>query len=326
MRGVGRKMGDSMHGLYRAYRRLFTVPVIFLCLFFYPDQAMAEPDAIIYENSITLDEEEDKLLMPSFVMIDQKMNELYVVDGRNRVMIYSQDLFPLHMMNSESGIESPHGLALDDEGYLYVAQSSSNGDSRHRISVFKPCLRKDRDIYIQGFEGAENFFPYRLAVDKNGNIFVSSSHYKGVLILNNEGILIDTLSPAEQGQNVTLTNVTIDNAGRIYLVSEDAGRVYIYDKNRTMIAIFGEKGGSSGKLSRPKSVAIDSNNGKMFVVDYMRHTITVYSSSGSYLHEFGGLGLGAGWFQNPIDAAMDNEGRLFVADYFNHRVEIFKTR
>ncbi len=319
-------MGDSMHGTYRAYRWLFTVPVIFLCLFFSPDQAMAEPDAIIYENSITLDEEEDKLLMPSFVMTDQKMKEIYVVDGRSRVMIYSQDLFPLHMMNSESGIESPHGLALDDEGYLYVAQSSSNGDLRHRISVFKPCLRKDRDIYIQGFKGAENFLPFRLAVDKKGNIFVSSNHYKGVLILNNDGTLIDILSPEEKGQKVTVTNVTIDDAGRIYLVSADAGRVYIYDKNRTMIAIFGEKGGSTGKLSRPRSVAIDSLNGKMFVVDYMRHTITVYSSSGSYLHEFGGLGLDAGWFQNPIDAEMDNEGRLFVADYFNHRVQIFKTR
>ncbi len=319
-------MGNSMHGIYRAYRWLFTVPVIFLCLFFYPDQAVAEPDAIIYENSITLDEEEGKLLMPSFVMTDQKMKEIYVVDGRSRVMIYSQDLFPLHMMNSESGIESPHGLALDDEGYLYVAQSSSNGDLRHRISVFKPCLRKDRDIYIQGFEGAENFLPFRLAVDKKGNIFVSSNHYKGVLILNNDGTLIDILAPEEKGQKVTVTNVTIDDAGRIYLVSADAGRVYIYDKNRTMIAIFGEKGGSTGKLSRPRSVAIDSLNGKMFVVDYMRHTITVYSSSGSYLHEFGGLGLGAGWFQNPIDAEMDNEGRLFVADYFNHRVQIFKTR
>jgi len=326
MRGVGRKMGDSMHDMYRAYQWLFTVPVIFLNLFFCPGQALAEPDAIIYENSITLDEEDDKLFMPSFVMIDQKMNEIYVVDSRNRIMIYTSDLFPLYIMNSENGIESPHGLALDDEGNLYVAQSASKSETRHRISIYRPCLRKDRDIYIEGFEGAETFLPYRLALDRKGNIFVSSVNYPGVLVLNTKGTLIDILSPEEEGKKVTVTNVTIDKAGRIYLVSADAGRVYIYDNNRRIIAIFGEKGGSTGKLSRPRSVAIDSSNGNMFVVDYMRHTITSYSSSGSYLLEFGGLGLGAGWFQNPIDAAMDNEGRLFVADFFNHRVQIFKTR
>lgn len=302
------------------------ISLICCCILSVPGQVTAEPDAIIYENSITLDEEEQKLSMPSFVMIDQKMNELYVVDGKSRIMIYTADLFPLYIMNSASGIESPHGLALDDEGNLYVAQSSSNGNERHRISVYMPCLRKDRDIYIEGFEGAETFLPYRLAVDRRGNIFVSSNHYPGVLVLNNRGTLIDILAPEEKGKKATLTNVTVDEAGRIYLVSEDAGHVYIYDRNRKIIASFGEKGGSTGKLSRPRSIAIDSSNGNMFVVDYMRHSITIYSSSGSYIQEFGGLGWGAGWFQHPNDIAIDRKGRIFIADLFNHRVQIFKTR
>ena len=291
-----------------------------------PGQVSAEPDAIIYENSITLDEEGDKLSFPSFVMIDKKMDEIYVVDNRSRIMIYTSDLFPLHIMNNEYGIESPNGLALDDEGNLYVAQSASKSEPRHRISIYKSCLRKDRDIYLENIKGVESFIPYRLAVDKKGNIFVSASHYPGVLVLNNQGTLIDTMAPEEKGQKVTLTNVTIDEAGRIYLVSEDRGRVYIYDKNRNMIASFGEKGGSTGKLSRPRSIAIDSSNGNMFVVDYMRHAVTIYSSSGSYTHEFGGMGWGPGWFQHPNDIAVDKEGRIFIADLFNHRIQIFKTR
>lgn len=300
--------------------------LIYCCVLAFPGQVKAEPDAIIYENSITLDEEEEKLSMPAFVMVDQKMNELYVVDGRSRIMIYTSDLFPLYIMNSEYGIESPHGLALDDEGNLYVAQSASNGNSRNRISVYKSCLKKDHDIYIEGFEGAETFLPYRLAIDRRGNIFVSSSHYPGVLVLNNQGTLIDILAPEEKGKKVTLTNVTIDKEDHIYLVSEDAGRVYIYDSNRKIIGSFGEKGGSTGKLSRPRAVAIDPSNGNMFIVDYMRHAITIYSAGGSFIQEFGGLGWGTGWFQHPNDVAVDSQGRLFVSDLFNHRVQIFKTR
>ncbi len=306
--------------------RFLPVLLVLFGILAVPGPVHAEPDAIIYQDSILRDDEEDRLSLPSFVMVDPKMDELYVVDGRSRIMIYTSDLFPLYTMNSESGVESPHGLALDDQGNLYVAQSASKGNSRHRISVYKPCLRKDRDIYIEGFEGAGTFLPYRLAIDKKGNIFVASSHNRGVLVLNSEGTLIDVLSPDEEGKKVTLTNVAINDTGRIFLVSEDAGRIYMYDRNRKMIASFGEKGGSSGKLSRPRAVAIDSFTGNMFVVDYMRHTITIFSSSGSYMHEFGGLGWSAGWFQHPNDVTIDSKGRLFVADYFNHRVQIFKTR
>jgi DNA-binding beta-propeller fold protein YncE len=303
-----------------------SVLAVFFSLFFFPVRAMAEPDAIIYENSITVDEEEASLSMPSFVMVDDKMNEIYVVDGRSRIMIYSSDLFPLYIMNSEKGIESPNGLALDTEGDLYVAQSSSNGNSRNRISVYRACLRKERDIYIDGFQGVENFLPYRLAVDRKGDIYVSSTRYAGVLVLSNRGKLIEILSPDESGRKVTITDVSLDEKGNIYLISEDEGRVYVYNRDREFVSKFGEKGGSSGKLSRPRSIAIDSLNGKIYVDDYMRHTITIYTPDGSYFHEFGGLGWGPGWFQHPNAIAIDKQGRLFVADLFNHRVQIFKTR
>ena len=319
-------MCDLKHGAYRAYTLFSIILAVFLLLSINPEQAVAEPDAIIYENSILLDEEEDKLSMPSFVMTDQKMNEVYVVDGRGRIMIYSSDLFPLHIMNSESGIESPHGLALDSDGGLYVAQSASKSDPRNRISIYRACLKKERDIYIENLKGVNSFAPYRLAVDKIGNIYVSASHYKGVLVLSNQGNLIDILAPEEEGRKVTLTNVSLDNEGNIYLVSEDEGHVYIYDQNRKFVSKFGEKGGSTGKLSRPRALAIDSLNGNMFVVDYMRHTVTVYTSSGSYFHEFGGLGWEEGWFQHPTDIAVDSKGRLFVADLFNNRVQILQTR
>jgi DNA-binding beta-propeller fold protein YncE len=325
MRGTDHKIRKLKHDGHRACL-FISVLAVFFSLFFSPVRALAEPDAIIYENSITTDEEEASLSMPSFVMVDDRMNEIYVVDGRSRIMIYSSDLFPLYIMNSESGIESPHGLALDTEGNLYVAQSSSNGNSRNRISVYRACLRKERDIYIDGFKGVENFLPYRLAVDRKGDIYVSSTRYAGVLVLSNRGKLIEILSPDESGRKVTITDVSLDEKGNIYLISEDEGRVYVYNRDREFVSKFGEKGGSSGKLSRPRSIAIDSLNGKIYVDDYMRHTITIYTPDGSYFHEFGGLGWGPGWFQHPNAIAIDKQGRLFVADLFNHRVQIFKTR
>jgi tripartite motif-containing protein 2/3/tripartite motif-containing protein 71 len=61
-------------------------------------------------------------------------------------------------------------------------------------------------------------------------------------------------------------------------------------------------------------------------MDYMRHTLLIYDSSGSFLNEFGGAGWGPGWFSYPKDICIDNLGRLFVADTFNQRVQVFQTR
>jgi DNA-binding beta-propeller fold protein YncE len=87
---------------------------------------------------------------------------------------------------------------------------------------------------------------------------------------------------------------------------------------------FGQKGGSSGKASRPRGLALDQNRQLIYVVDYMRHTILVYSFDGNYLTEFGGLGYSEGWFYYPNDIAVDDQGRSIIADYFNHRVQILE--
>jgi len=279
---------------------------------------------VTYVGSITEDEEGGKIYFPSDVFVDPVRNEIYILDSRSRIIIYTSDFFALMTLSKRNGIESPQGLTVDAEGNLYVAQSATREYPKSRISVYNACLRWERDIYFEGFEGADSFFPYRMAVDKNGNIYTAASYFPGVLILNNQGRFLDILSPEEEGKKVKINSLTMDKAGRIYLVSEEEGHIYVYDENRKFLFKFGEKGGSSGKLSRPLAVGVDNRDGRMYVVDYMRHTINAYDSTGKYLFEFGGLGWGEGWFQHPRDICVDPDGRILVADTFNDRIEVLK--
>jgi DNA-binding beta-propeller fold protein YncE len=64
----------------------------------------------------------------------------------------------------------------------------------------------------------------------------------------------------------------------------------------------------------------------MYVVDYMRHTVSAYDKEGKYLFEFGGLGWGEGWFQYPRDIAVDSSGRILIADTFNNRIQVFQAK
>ncbi len=301
--------------------------LIFLLLIPFKLNAELAGTFMEYEGSITTDEERNKFRLPYYVFSEPIMNEFYVIDARSMIMVYTADFFPLYTLGKWDGIESPVSLTVDLNGNLYVGQSSSAGNNpRHRISVFNACFKWERDIYLEGFEKAESFFPNRLAIDKKGNLYVASLYYPGVVVLDKNGIFLEIISPYDEGKKANVSSVTIDSTGKIYLVSSEMGHIYVYDENRQFLFKFGEKGGSTGKLSQPKAIGVDSMKGKLYVVDYMRHAVNVYDKDGNYLFEFGGQGWSPGWFQHPIDITVDNNGRIWVADFFNERIQVFKPR
>jgi DNA-binding beta-propeller fold protein YncE len=282
--------------------------------------------SVIYLDSINEDEEGVKISFPSFVFAEPVMKEIYVIDSKARVIIYTSDFFPIFTISKRDGIEAPLGLTVDTEGNMYVAQAPTKDNPRYKISVFNARLQWERDIYLKNSDIDESFIPNRLAVDKKGNLYVAGSYFPGVLVFDVKGQLLDTITPEEEDRKAKVNNVTLDNTGRIYIVSEEEGRIYVYDENRKFLFKFGEKGGSTGKLSRPLAVGIDNRIGRMYVVDYMRHTISAYDKEGKYLFEFGGLGWGEGWFQYPRDLTVDSTGRILIADTFNNRIQVFQAK
>jgi len=290
-----------------------------------PLHAQTLGTVVTFQESVTTDEKGAKLSFPSFVTSDPLTNEYYIIDGKSRIIIYTPDFFPIHTLTKRNGIESPQGLTIDDKGYLYVIQSATETNTKNRISVYSPCLKWEGDIYVHGFEGAESFSPYRIAADRKGNFYVAANYYPGVLYINNKGLVLDIIAPEKEGEKVQISGVTTDSKDRVYLISEEDSHVYVYDEDRSLLVKFGDKGGSSGKLSRPRSVGTDMKSGRMYVVDYMRHTVTVYDDKGNYSFEFGGMGWSEGWFQHPSYLHVDKEGRILVADTFNQRVQIFNS-
>jgi len=285
----------------------------------------AKPDAVIYSDSISEDENGDPLSFPSSVYVDRYTQEIYIIDGRGRIIIYSPDLVPIYTLNKKHGIVLPETVAVDRDGRIYVGLGRST-DKGPRIAVYSPCLVHERDIYLEKIKGEREFVPHRIAINSRGELIVVANRYQGAAVLKKSGTLVDMISPVEGGKRVRLTSVTVDRRDNIYLLSEDRGRVYVYNSMRKPLFAFGEKGGISGKLSRPRGIVVDYSGKRTYIVDYMRHTVSVYNDKGEYLFEFGGLGFDPGWFWFPSDIGVDRRGRIFVADFFNHRVQVFATR
>jgi len=273
-----------------------------------------------------------QLSYPNKVSSDPVKKEIYITDsGNNRILVYTHDFYPLLSIGKPDGIEVPVGLAVNPEGYLFIAQAPTREQKKGRISVLNPCLRWEKDIFFNGFKDADNFHPTNIAINKGGRLYVTGTNYRGVVVLNKDGTFSHLLTPTDklgksEEAKATICDVEIDNQGNIYLLSEDMGRIYVYDRLEQFVFKFGQKGGSSGKLSRPRGIAVDSRNKRVYVIDYMRHTAGAYSDGGRFLFEFGGMGWGKGWFQYPSDIAVDTMGNVLVADTFNNRVQVLKTQ
>jgi len=275
-------------------------------------------------------ESNDHLSFPSYVTVDETNGDIYVVDsGHDRIVIYTEDGYPLYVLDEDNGVEAPAGLWIDKTGYIYLCQLKTKGKNKGRISIFDPCLRWVKDIFFKGFIGARKFIPRTVAISNNRKIYVSGDGFKGIIVLDKNGKFSHIISPKDISfgikDKVDICAVYIDRNSRIYLLSEGYGHCYVYDKNERFLFKFGKKGGGTGKLSRPRGLAVDEVRHWIYIVDYMRHTITVYKyENGEYLFEFGGMGWGPGWFQYPSYLYIDHNQRVLVSDTFNQRVQVLR--
>jgi DNA-binding beta-propeller fold protein YncE len=124
---------------------------------------------------------------------------------------------------------------------------------------------------------------------------------------------------------VLLHDIAIDSDGRIFLLSEETSKVYVYGPGENFLFSFGQKGGSTGKMSRPRGLCLDEKKKCIYIVDYMRHTVLTFNMAGRYIFEFGGRGTGPLWFNFPTAIDVDRRGRLVIADLFNNRVQVLES-
>lgn len=267
---------------------------------------------------------------PTKLYVDSQTGEIYATDsGNKRILVYTHDFFPLLAIGKNDGVYAPAGVAVDVNGYVYVAQSKSREVLHPRISIFNPALIWERDIFFDKIPaGKGEFSPLSIAVSSTGRIYVAGRDYAGLVILDNEGNYLETISPLDsigkmKLEKALVSDVEVDSNDRIYLLSEEMSRVYVYDKDEKFLFKFGEKGGGPGKLSRPRGMSLDEESGRVFLIDYMRHSGCAYSMvDGAFLFEFGGFGWSEGWFMFPTDIEVDNFGNVIVSDTFNNRVQV----
>ncbi len=173
------------------------------------------------------------MVEPGSLAIDRENRLLYVSDvNLDQVLVYDADSLKLkrkmgttgktHALTTPGDFAKPSGLAVDQEGNLYVCDTLND-----RIEIFD-ADGKFISTYGKNGDGPGYFArPKGIAVDADGHIWVADGMQDRVQVFNKEWQLLITFGGHGllPGQFQGLVGVTIDKNNRVFTSEIYPGRV-----------------------------------------------------------------------------------------------------
>ena len=97
----------------------------------------------------------------------------------------------------------------------------------------------------------------------------------------------------------------------------------MFDSDLNFVRSFGTPGDGPGQLKKPVDIDFDTQ-GNIYVVDYTKHQVLVFSEDGQYLCHFGQKGQGEGELRNPRGLCVSGD-YVYVTECSNNCVSLFHT-
>ncbi len=237
-----------------------------------------------------------------------------------------------------AGFFTPAGIAADNSGNLYVADSDN--DTIRKISRSGVVTTLAGAVQIgaeaDGTGTTANFnFPIGVAVDPNGNVYVTDAVGNSLRVVSPSGVVttkVDINTELNSSSSAFIhdpTDVALDSAGNIYVVDPEYCRIIKISQSVTVTLVEQD---AQNTLSHQcaqlaTGLAVDQG-GNLYVSDAVNNTIRKITPQGVTSIVAGtsgapGLVDGTGAvarFNGPAGLAMDSTGNLYVADVQNNAI------
>ena len=194
-------------------------------------------------------------------------------------------------------------------------------DDNHRIQRFTPEGAWQGEAGEPGRGPGQFSFPYGVALDAAGDVFVADNINARVVKLSPGLAFLGAWGGpgSKPGQLAFPRAIAADPAGDTYVTDTANGRIEVFDPQGNLLRTIGSSGRGPGALVAPEGLAVDPT-GSLFVSDTVDNRLERFSAAGAYTGQWGGAGGHFNSFNAPAGIAVDPRGTVYVADRGNGRV------
>ncbi len=215
-------------------------------------------------------------------------------------------------------LNGPHGVAVDADDNIYVADSYSNSIIKYSNS--------GQFITQWGRFGQSNGCfnePSGVAVDETGNVYVADTYNNRIHVFSNQGQYLRKIGSdgAAEAMVVCPRGIATDQSGFLYVADTSNNRIAVFSTSGQFKSAFGGSGSGNGKFSNPEGISIDKD-GNIFVADTGNSRIQKFTNDGMYLTQWGSRNDPDPHFdiRSPRSIAIDLAGNVYVTDSENSRI------
>lgn len=207
-------------------------------------------------------------------------DRLFVTDSKlHHVLVFNQK----HAVESVFGSDvlvSPAGIALDTENrFVYVVDTQQDQVLVFDADNYKLLRRigtagKKHTLTAPG----EFSLPTHVAVDKEGNVYVTDTLNNRVEIFDADGSFISEFGKGGDGPGrfARPKGIAIDADGHIWVADEMQSRVQVFDKEGQLLIYLGQQGVLPGQFQALYGLAYDSKNNRVITSEQFPGRVQVF--------------------------------------------------
>ncbi len=207
-------------------------------------------------------------------------DRLFVTDTKlHHVLV----LNPKHQPEAQFGAEdliSPAGIAIDTTNrFVYVVDTQADQVLVYDADKYTLLRRMGTGGKRHTLTSSGNFsLPTNVAVDKDGNVFVTDTLNNRVEIFDADGVFVSEFGSAGDGPGhfARPKGIAVDSDGHIWVADEVQSRVQVYDKEGQLLIYLGGQGTYPGQFQALYGIAADNHNNRIITSEQFPGRVQVF--------------------------------------------------
>ncbi len=203
---------------------------------------------------------------------------------------------------------------------IYISDTNNK-----RVQIFDYAGNPLKTFGSWGNGPGQFQFPYGLAVDSKGVVYVADLYNGSISKFDGNGKYLGLFAEQKASDNILTSPAGLAiKDDRVYVTDVKQDTLKIFDLNGMLVKQIGKPGTGDGQLNAPNAVTVD-NGGNIYVTDTGNQRVEVFDKNGRFLKVINGSldGRGQSVFVNPRGIGVDDKGNIYAVSNLTHRFYVF---